>query len=422
MAIQPFLKKLHTFIRTEKTFFRNVTFVFSGKVFVAILSLLLTPIIARLFSPEDYGEFALYNTVVKNLVVVGTLSLPLAISTVKKSELSKIFNLTITVIIVFTGLFTVGLFLFFPSLDTLFTTTVFSNYWPILLLAFTITSIVSTLVALNTRLQRFKANTKVSVMEATSAKLLNLSGGWMALNSLGLILSDFISKILSMAFLIKNLPKEVLFTIPTFSKAKRLLHQFKQIPLFVMPTQWIGTLNNQFIILLVAFLFAKEDLGKLTLAIGLLGIPLHLLSNTFQPVITERLTTLKENKNTEPFIKFTLLTLLFISVLVFTPIILLPTSVFTFVLGNNWEGIHPIITILSVYYMFLFIDQSFENGFIINNKQKQIFYFSIIEFILQVTIIPFAYINHLSLINVLILIAIVRSLVSVSRIVYLGKI
>ena len=419
MAIQHLLKNIKTIIITEKAFLKNASFVFGGKIYIAILSLALTPIIARLFTPEDYGEFALYNTIVKNLVVLGTLSLPIAISTIKKSELSKVINLTITVIIASTFIFTGGLLLFNNYLDALFATSLFSKYGYLILLAFVITSTVTTLIALNNRLQKFKTTTQVGIVEATSAKILNLSGGWMALHSIGLILSDFISKVVSLLLLLKNLPKEVTITIPNFLKAKELLQEYKQFPLYIMPSQWIGTLNNNFIILAVAYLFTKNELGKLTLAIGLLSIPLHVLSNTLQPVITERLATLKENKKNRSFLKFIFSTLLLISIVVFTPITLLPSSVFTFALGSNWQGINPIITILSVYYIFLFIDQSVENGFIISNKQKQLFHLSIIELILQVTIIPATYIYDLSLVYVIILLAIARSLVSSIRVVYL---
>ncbi|MCF6352168.1 MAG: hypothetical protein L3J06_04065, partial [Cyclobacteriaceae bacterium] len=84
MKTSIFLNKLKTFFTTEKSFLKNASFVFGGKFYVAILSLLLTPIIARLYSPTDYGTFGLYNTLVQNLVIIGTLTLPLAIITAKK--------------------------------------------------------------------------------------------------------------------------------------------------------------------------------------------------------------------------------------------------------------------------------------------------------------------------------------------------
>lgn len=390
---------------------------FGGKLYVAILSLLLTPIIARLFEPKDYGEFALYNTVVQNLVVVGTLSLPLAISTVKKENLEKVFNLTITVILFFTVVFTLGLIIFKSPLDSVFSTTIFSKYWGLILIGFVVTAVAATLKALNIRLKHFKLNSKVIMLEGSSAKIVNLGSGWLGLNAIGLIFSDVISKLLGLAFLLNKTKVKFSFSI---SGAKKTLRKFNQFPRFVMPSQWVGMLNNQFIIIAVAILFSKNELGQLAMAIGLLGIPLHLFSNAFQPVITERLTSLRTNSvKLKPFFKNTSFIIFTIAALVFIPILALPTSTFTFILGAKWVGISTIINSLAIYYIFLLLDQSLENGFIVFNKQKTFLYFSLIELIFQLLITHIAYLLKLPFIQLIILITIARSLVSVTRVMYL---
>jgi len=41
--------------------------VFGDKMYVAILGILLTPILARLFTPENYAEYALFYAAVQPL-------------------------------------------------------------------------------------------------------------------------------------------------------------------------------------------------------------------------------------------------------------------------------------------------------------------------------------------------------------------
>lgn len=417
----PIYKKLTSYLVTEKEFFKNVSFVFSGRFFVALLSLFLTPIIAQLFTPEAYAEFGLYNVIVQNLVIIGTLSLPLAISTVNKSEINKVFNLALSIILVCTAFFTIALFFLRVQLDTLFATNLFSEYWIIILIGFIITAISTSLAAVNIRLQRFKLNTQVGMAEGSSAKAFNLIAGWIGLNSIGLILSDVLSKLIGLFLLLGKIPKEVKAKFLTFRTTKGFLLQYKEYPAYVMPSQWVGTVNNQFIIIAIALLFAKNELGQLVMAIGLLGIPLHLLSNSFQPVITERLSTLRRKTEVKAFFKNMIIVLLLISVTLFTTILLLPPGIFTWVLGNQWIGIKPIINIISIYYIFLLLDQSFENGFIVFNKQKSIFYFSLLELLLQISIILFSHYQDLSLLTAILLISISRSLVSGIRIVYLWQ-
>lgn len=423
MPIHNLFNKLKAFIITEKAFFKNVSFVFGGKVYVAILSILLTPIIARLFTPEDYGEFGLYNAVTLNLVVIGTLSLPLASSTARKSDLNKIFNLTLTSILIFASIFFIFLYFFNYYFDSFFSTSIFSNYWILIVLGFISGALRSSLHATNIRLQKFKLISQISVIEGSASKAINLGGGWMGLNSIGLILSDVASKIISVFIFLKNLTGEIKFKLMGFDNFKKLLLRYKHFPSIVLPTQWVGMVNNQFIILAVAFFFSKDELGQVIMTIGLLSIPLHLVTNAFQPVITERLTALKNSiKNATSFISKTLIILSLIGTILYVPILLMPINTFTFFLGDKWVGIYPTISVFAIYYLFLILDQSFENGFIVFFKQKIFFLFSLVEFALQLLVIIYAYLQHLNFFDFIILMALVRTLVSITRVMYLcGK-
>lgn len=422
MTYKLLITTIKDFIKSEKAFLKNVSVVFSSKVYVAILSLLLTPIIARLFTPEDYGEYGLFNTIVQNLVVVGTLSLPLALATSKKEELNKIFHLTSSLILAFTILFGIALFLLHDHLDALFTTSIFSKFWGIVLLGFVLTALITTLNAVNVRLQHFKTITKVGVVEASSVKALNLATGFIKLNSLGLMLSDVISKTVSLFLLLKTIPRGVHFSFVKLDKIKSQLKTFKQFPLFVMPSQWVGMLNNQFLILVVALLFSKNELGQLVMAIGLVGIPLHVITNAFQPVITERLSSLKGSVEIKPFFKRTAILLFIISSILFTTILVLPSDIFTIILGAKWDGIKPMINVIAVYYIILLIDQSLENGFIVFNQQKPLFFWSLVELVLQTLIITYGYLQELPLLVIITSIVTARILVSFIRVFYLwGK-
>ncbi len=421
MNLLQLIQRFKAFIKTEKAFLKNVSFVFGGKFYVALLSLVLTPVIARLYSPSDYGIFGIYSAFVQNLAIVGTLTLPLAISTAKQTDLNKLVSLTTSIILLFLGLFALLLFSLSPWLDHLLSTSIFSQYWYMFLIGFVLTATLSTLKAINNRLAHFKTNSVVHIIEGSSAKIFNLSGGWLGFTSMGLLISDIASKSIGIISLLIKLPKEVNFSFLKPSEIKATLKQFKETPLFVMPSQWIGMLNNQFIIIAVALLFSKGELGQLVMAVGLLNIPLHLLSNTFQPVITEKLTSLRGRAERKTFFKRTLLILILIASMVFATFILIPASVYTWVLGDQWASIGAIINVLAVYYIFLHLDQAFENGFLVLEKQKQLLYFSFFELVCQIGILALGFQLDLSLLELLIIIALAKSLVSSIRLSYLWK-
>ncbi|MCF6296761.1 MAG: oligosaccharide flippase family protein [Flavobacteriaceae bacterium] len=415
------IQHVKAFLKTEKAFFKNASFVFGGKFYIAILSLLLTPILARIYAPSDYGTFGIYHTIVQNLAIIGTLSLPLAIGAAKRTDLNKLISLTVSAILLFTGLFTIVLYVLNPWLDQLFNTSLFTQYGYFLIIGFALTAVSATLASINNRLTNFKTNSAVQIIEGSSAKVFNLGSGWLGLTNLGLIISDLASKFIGVVSLLIKLPKEVNLSFLNPSEIKAGLRQFKETPLFVMPSQWVGMLNNQFIIIAVAILYSNQELGQLVMAIGLLNIPLHLLSNTFQPVITEKLASLKGDRQRKAFFKKYFFFLLLIASVVFITLMLIPATAYTWVLGDQWKSLGAIINVLALYYIFLHLDQAFENGFLVVEKQKAFLYFSLLELAFQIGILLFAFQLQPSLLTILLIIALIRSLVSSSRVMYLWK-
>jgi O-antigen/teichoic acid export membrane protein len=396
--------------------------VLGGKSYVLILSLALTPIISRLFTPEDYGEFALYNLFVQNLVVLGTLSLPLAISTSPKKDLNAIFGFTIWIIILFSCIYFSILFTFKSNLDLYFGTNLFSSFWYLFIFGFILTSIVSSIASINIREKRFKFNTAVNMTEATSSKLLNLIGGIIHLKALGLILSDIVSRVISTIVLIWRFPKNISLSLPNYKSAIVLLIRLKEFPLFSTPSQWLGTLSNQAIVWYIAYKFDANSLGQLSMAIALLGIPLNVLANSFQPVITERLVNLREESGGFKFFKNLFGILLIVSFTGFIIIYLIPNSFFLFFLGEKWTNVNSIVNIYCWYYILLLLDQSFANAFIIFKKQKLKLGLNLIDvLLLAIAAVILAQLNS-SFLEVIIILIVIKSCISLLHLILIKKI
>ncbi len=415
------LTKLKAFLKTEKAFFENVSLVFGGKMYAAILGILLTPILARLFTPENYGEYALFYAAVQHLVIIGTLSLPIAVSTSKNEEVNATFNLALASILVFSAIIPFIIYPSAPWLDTYFNTSIFTSYQPLILASYILSALFALLSALNIKLQRFKQNTVAGVGETTGSKLINVGSGWLAMASFGLILGDLGGKFVSLGILVKTFPKEIKIALPSLKRAITQLKNFKQFPAYIMPSEWIGMLNNQLLLLVVAFLFTKNELGQLVMAIALLSIPLNILTNTFQPVITERLTSYKGTPKDYPFFTQSLILLSLISIFTFGLILIIPSQAFVFFLGEQWVGIGTIINILAILYFFLLIDRSFENGFIVLGKQKVVFFFSVVELLVQLGVSFITLKLGLKMMDFVMLIVSARGLMAFFRIIYLRQ-
>ena len=208
MKLSALLNYLRSFITDEKAFFKDTSIVFTGKIFIALLALLTTPILTRLYDPEAYGTFALFNSAVQNLVIFGTLALPAALITAKKENLINYLKLTLVVITIFSIVLVIVLYLFSFSYDDKWSSlSVFYDYWYLIPIGFLLTSGALTLSSLQLRLKEFALTTKINVTEAIAAKTANLINGVLKMGGLGLILADLIAKLVGLIVLIVRIPK-----------------------------------------------------------------------------------------------------------------------------------------------------------------------------------------------------------------------
>ena len=57
-------------LKTKGSFIQNFSYVFGGKSIIFVIGFCFTPVIARFYTPEAYGAYALYSAVVLNLTIM----------------------------------------------------------------------------------------------------------------------------------------------------------------------------------------------------------------------------------------------------------------------------------------------------------------------------------------------------------------
>ena len=63
----------------EGSFLNNVLTLLAGTILAQIITVSVSPILTRLYTPEDFGVFALYTSIASILVIFGTCRYELAI-------------------------------------------------------------------------------------------------------------------------------------------------------------------------------------------------------------------------------------------------------------------------------------------------------------------------------------------------------
>ena len=57
----------------QSSFIRNVSILVSGTIIAQVFAVLASPILSRLYSPEQFGEYAIFITIVGLLSTISSL-------------------------------------------------------------------------------------------------------------------------------------------------------------------------------------------------------------------------------------------------------------------------------------------------------------------------------------------------------------
>lgn len=335
---------------------------------------MITPILSRLYTPEEYGFFSLMSGVTTVLVLISNITLPQSLLTVTEDkieetslaivELSLIVNL---IFVLFSGL--AMRFLEKPE------TTLPFNLLSIVLIAGSsfLVTLTQILANLNIRDKAFGKNVIVSIAESVSARFIGLALGFLGLAKYGLFLADLSGKS-------TNLFTQVAFkkgavdlyrnqAVLDMQRLKRVLRENRNYLYFNLPSSLIASFFNQIVLWILALSFSSSYVGYFTMALSLLSMPLVLLANSLQPLITSKLITQNGMLSKRYFIRVISIILL-ISLGTYTIIYFLSPYFIQIYLGENWVQTIGIAKVLCLPFSLQLLGNSIQGAFIVFNKQR----------------------------------------------------
>jgi O-antigen/teichoic acid export membrane protein len=336
-----------------------------------LITILISPILTRLFSAEDFGELQLFQSLVILFALFSTGCYHYVIVSPKKESEAKaiakgiiLFSLAFATTVFIVGISLYSLTNLFRSLSLTF----------IILLPITIW-IHSVLLVFD---YWFIRNDKYSTISFTRIVRTSSSGVAQVLNGIlslpfGLIWGLVLGRILTLYFVAKQLSKSLIVDIKNQSTKliKKVATEYKSQPFFILPSTLISTGSSELVIFLIAGLFGQYELGIYALAYRVLSAPSAFIGTSFGEVLFKETTTLI---NTSKSLKYKLLKtwgLLFIIALF--PVLALSFygDIFiTIIFGNEWLDTGYLSQILAPLLLINFISAPTGKLFISLNDQN----------------------------------------------------
>lgn len=364
------MNKFRDWASRNKTFLSNFIKILGAASFAQLIPFIITPLLSRIYSKEDFGLFGIVYSFSAILMFLGSFRLENALIIDRDKNPTEIFKfikkITVVTCTVFLVLILVSKDYLAEILDVR-TSMAFVMYLvPIIVF---INLSYELLIALFNRGKNFNNIAKAKMFQSTMTGFFQLGFGLGGLTSLGLIISPVISKF-STILNFKNI--KYLFVRPVFKEEEYLfLKKYKSFPLFDVPTNLINTVSQQLPIFYFSNFFSLSVSGSYFMTQRILQVPVSLISHSILEVFKERLSSVVKS----PLLKKKVFMDMFYMILFGAAIPFVFGFIFiedllVFILGESWSEAALFAKILcpSVYLKFLSYPLSYL--ILIENKQQ----------------------------------------------------
>lgn len=356
-------------------FFRNVMTLLTGTALGQIIALLLSPILTRLFSLQDFTTLEQYMFILSILMVIVAGRYEFAVMQPDSRDDARTLTALCIRIVFFVSAFFLVLFLFAGEAIAEYYHNPDLAKWlwtlPIALFAAGVFNVINYWFS---RHGNYKVAATSKFLYSAAGEPIKVSMGRLSPNSGGLITGTIIAHWVSAIYAWSRFKLSEPRTIFHVSKQrmKELAVTFKAYPVY---TIWGSLLNNlaQWAhVGVFGYYYGEKALipiAFIALSRRIFFNPLGMLATSYGQVFYQRITVIKDPKELRSFfLKNLFRFLIFASVMVLV-IQLIPDNTLGFIFGEQWTDAMVYLRILSYWYALNFVLSSL--SFIFNRLHLQ---------------------------------------------------
>jgi len=334
-------------------FTRNVLTLMTGTAIAQAIPIAISPILTRIYTPEDFGVFALYLAVVSVFNVIATGRYELAIMLPEEDgDAANIVLLSILIAVVVSFFSLIVVFFFNNEISIFLGNPEISGWLYFVPISIFFSGVYQSLKYWNNRNRQYRRMGKSNVLQTSSASITQVGLGLLLFRVGGLITGNLLGLFSGICLLAKP-------TRDSFFKKKYKLQieavitnarQYKKFPLYSSFGALLNSAASQIPVFIISKFFGAASTGFYSMAFKILNKPLTLISGAISKVLFQRVSILHHN-NPEllrPFILKIFIILTTVVVPFVVVFFLYGTQIFAWLFGSNWAVAGNYASILSI--------------------------------------------------------------------------
>ncbi|MDX4048463.1 oligosaccharide flippase family protein [Aliarcobacter skirrowii] len=355
-------------LRAKSEFSKNTLTLMIGSALAQVIPILISPILTRVYTPEEFGIFALYIAFISIGASLVTAKYETAILLPKKEENAKyLVYISSIFALFFSLLFLIVYLVFDKQLNDFFKVTNSVFYFvPFGIFLFAIYAI---LLQWTNRKKEYKNMNKNRLIQASSISIFQVLIGLFNKISLGLVLSDMLGRIIAVILILKRVLKQVRLTTFSLKKAISLVRRYKKFPKYEMPATVINITSYELVYIIIPIYFSSTTAGLYFLVFRVLMTPVGFIGTAITEVFKNRaIEDLNKYNSCRNIYKKIFLFLFLIGIFPLSVITIWGQEIFSVVFGDEWREAGLYAQILTPLALLRLVSSPLSYLFIIKEK------------------------------------------------------
>lgn len=357
---------------------RHIATLASGTAIAQMIALGASMITARLFTPETFGQFAIYGSIVSIVATIASLRMDLTIVLPDNDDSARrIAKIGTVSNVFFAAGASLAAFLLHDLIVDIYGSRELAIWMPLVGLSIFFLAQVTVLQYWFNRKKDYRTISRNRIQQMAGSSGGQATAGLAGFTTLpGLIIGTAIGPAFAF-FNLRRKSQELLAPIPEDTPSSLdLLRRYKKMPLLNLPNALIDGIRLNGIPLMIG-LVALDSVGQFSRAWSILQVPIGLMNGAISQVFFQKMSTVKPGEM-YPLVKATMIRAILISIVPFGLIYLVSPWFFLLVFGSQWDLSGEIARALTPWLAMQLVTSPISTLFVVTENQIWLLGFSIV--------------------------------------------
>jgi len=370
----------------KSNFAKSIVLISGGTLLAQIINILLSPILTRIYNPQDYGVLTVYTSILGMLAIISTFKYEWGIPIAEDDKKAiNVFALSFIILILYTVLISILLLFFGNGFLNLFNANKLSGFKYTIPIGIFGVGAYNILIQWTYRKKGYKSISKTKLSQAIFSNITKIIFGISNFNAIGLILGRIVGQSAGIKTLSKELnkTKNILREI----NIKDIKYSFKRYIKFLYfstPSEFFNVAGLQLPVLFLTGLFDEKVTGYFGLTNSIVNLPMVLIGGSVSDVFYGEVASIgkKDPKRIKDLYRKLLKKLILIGLIPLIILLLFGPFLFSLVFGSEWYEAGVYSRIISFLVFFRLIFTPISSLYIAFERQKEVFIIDLLRVIL----------------------------------------